>query len=101
MITSANLETCQFVSANAIYRDVIEHFGMLGESADDFLDSITDQAPWTWGDTNRVMVGNNEFVEFLINRLEDLDYNDSEIDVYCANLLDFLVTQCAYVDIAN
>jgi hypothetical protein len=101
MITSANLETCQFVSAKAIYRDVIEHFGMIGESASNFRYTITDQEPWTWGDTNRVMVGNNEFVEFLIDVLNDLDYNDSEIDVYCANLLDFLVTQGASVDVTN
>jgi hypothetical protein len=98
MILINHLEHTQFVALSRIVNDVCYEF-----SINHFVlyDMINDQAPWTWGDTNRVMVGNVEFVEFLDELLAQLGVSAFDVDTYCTGLRDFLTTQNAYVDIAN
>ncbi len=98
MILSEHLERTSFVPLSTIVRDVVSEFSL---NEFELYDTINDRAPWTWGDTNRVMVGNDEFVDFLDELLFDLGVLESDVESYCTSLGDFLRTQNAYVDIAN
>ena len=98
MIIGTNIERCAFVRQSVIVSDAANHFGL---DSFDLDDTINENASWTWGDTNRVMVGNHEYVNALAEALADLKADRVEIDTYCVSLQDFLVTNHLYVDIAN